>query len=90
MAIAERKEAVTELRVIEAAVVRLSLSDAEATFLVDVLANVGGNAAYTRRKYSDAISAALYRAGVRGLPRNDYGYVPDISKSQGAIYFEQV
>ncbi|MGU2416004.1 hypothetical protein [Burkholderia cenocepacia] len=89
MANAERKEAVTEIRVIEPARITLSLSDEEATFLVDVFANIGGSRA-TRRKHADDISTALYRAGVRGLPRDAGGCVPDISKSQGVIYFEQV
>lgn len=50
--------------VTEKVTVTLSLSDDEARVLVIALAKIGGDAAYTARKHTDAIHNALLRAGV--------------------------
>lgn len=58
----------------------LELSKEEASTLLDVLKRVGGNATTSRRKYSEAVLAALVDAGVES-EQSDLPY--------GSLRFEQ-
>lgn len=51
----------------------LELSEKEATFLLDVTRNIGGDPIGSRRRHSDAIAFALDQAGAQHSEGDDIG-----------------
>lgn len=72
----------------------LTLDGNEAQFLADLLANVGGDPEYSRRRYADVITASLRDVGIRSTyPLSDtdsYDYVSFKNDIPAAIKKNQV
>lgn len=80
----KRTKLVREISFVERNVVELTLSEEEATILLDICNNIEGHLVETRRGLSDNIGRALRKAGVkgyleRGEPNSDF---------RGSIYFQ--